>query len=176
MTAPCCSILLLLLLLMVVQTDWKTPWNLRRRRRCVPSSSSFLAKTRPRRSTRPTRRLLHRRSVGTDFRYCSYFFTTEEYIKREREEREFEIQTSPLQRSFFNTASRIFQNRAPRISSSRPPPQRDSRFGEEKCVVLSTNAFFFARACLLRCPRYYEDQSVLSFLSSLLLNSVKRRI
>ena len=65
------------------------------------------------------------------------------YIKREREEREFEIQTSPLQRSFFNTASRIFQNRAPRISSSRPPPQRDSRFGEETCVVLSCERFLF---------------------------------
>ena len=182
MTAPCCSILLLLLLLMVVvQTDWKTPWNLRRRRRCVPSSSSFLAKTRPRRSTRPTRRRLHRRSVGTDFRYCSYFFTTEEYIKREREERE-NLRSKRLLFNGLSSTNRFTnfsKSRPPRISSSLcPPPQRDARFGEESCVVLSCERFLFrARACFLCVfARDYEDQSVLSFLSSLLLNSVKRRI
>ena len=73
----------------------------------------------------------------------------------------------------------MFQNRAPpRISSSLcPPPQRDARFGEETCGGFVDERFLFrARVSSVCYARYYEDQSVLSFLSSLLLNSVKRRI
>jgi hypothetical protein len=77
-----------------------------------------------------------------------------------------------------NRFTNFSKSRSPRISSSLcPPPQRDARFGEETCDGFVDERFLFrARAFSVFCPRYYEDQSVLSFLSSLLLNSVKRRI
>ena len=107
-------------------------------------------------------------------------FLHDRRIYKEREKRE-NLRSKRLLFNGLSSTNRFTnfsKSRAPRISSSLcPPPQRDSRFGEESCVVLSTNAFFFARACFLCVfARYYEDQSVLSFLSSLLLNSVKRRI
>ena len=77
-----------------------------------------------------------------------------------------------------NCFTNFSKSRPPRISSSLcPPPQRDSRFGEETCGGFVDERFLFRVKCLLCVfARYYEDQSVLSFLSSPLLNSVKRRI
>ena len=160
MTALCCSILLLLLLLMVVvQTDWKTPWNLRRRRRRVPSSpSSFLAKTRP-------TRLLHHlhRSVGTDFRCCSYFFT-EEYIKRARENREIHKRLSStvfvfervLQFFKISLSLSLHAKISPlsvHLSSSNSSSSRETFVSVKSVVVLCEPAR--ARVCVCVCLLRY---------------------
>ena len=76
-----------------------------------------------------------------------------------------------------NRFANFSKSRPPRISSSLCPPPRDARFGEETCGGFVDERFLFrARVSSVCYARYYEDQSVLSFLSSLLLNSVKRRI
>ena len=144
----------LLLLMVVVQTDWKTPWNLRRRRRRVPSSpSSFLAKTRP-------TRLLHHlhRSVGTDFRCCSYFFT-EEYIKRARENRErstnVSLQRSLSSRERFNFSKSLslrakISPLSVHLSSSKTPPRRETFVSVKSVVVLCEPARVCVCVCFLR--------------------------
>ena len=100
------------------------------------------------------------------------------YIKREREEREFEIQTSPLQRSFFNKSL----HECFKIARHESPLPfvlllKETLVSVKKRVWFCRRTLSFSRArvfCVF--ARCYEDQSVLSFLSSPLVNSVKRRI
>jgi len=73
-------------------------------------------------------------------------FLHDRRIYKEREKRE-NLRSKRLLFNGLSSTNRFTnfsKSRSPRISSSLcPPPQRDARFGEESCVVLSCERFLF---------------------------------